>query len=98
MTFPTRDEMKELRATLNELAGDVKQLTGISIRQEEQLRYHIRRTDLLEESVDLLRKQVVPIRRHVELVNALCKIAVAALGVISTAIGIIAALGQLGVI
>lgn len=84
--------MRELRATLNELAGDVKKLTEVSIRQEEQLRYHIKRTDLLEESVSLLRKQFTPVKKHVDIINGACKIAVCSVGVVGTIIGIIAGL------
>ena len=56
------------------LREHLNDITVLLARQEEQLRYHIKRTDLLEESVDLLRKDFIPVKKHVELVNSLCKI------------------------
>lgn len=87
--------MSELRSTLNELAADIKQLTATSIKNEEQLRYHIKRTDLLEESVTLLRQQFTPVAKHVALVNSLCKVTVGLLGLLATVITILAGLGAL---
>ena len=42
--------------------------------QEEQLRNHIRRTQLAEENLDLLRKDFKPVENHVHFVNTLSKL------------------------
>jgi len=40
----------------------------------EQLSYHIKRTTLLEESLDKLRNDVEPVEKHVDRINFLMKI------------------------
>lgn len=44
------------------------------VRQEESLKYHIKRTDLLEESVEILRNSFEPVDDHVKFVNLSAKI------------------------
>ena len=49
--------MKEI---LNELKKDVKVIRESQIRMEGDLKYHIRRTDLLEDAVENQRKLLEP--------------------------------------
>ena len=50
------------------------------------LKYHIKRTNLLEESIELLRKDVKPIERYVTIINGILKL----IGLSSIIIGAIA--------
>lgn len=63
--------------TINE--GQTKTLSEIGkclVRQEESLKYHIKRTDLLEENVAMFREDFLPVKKHVDLINAGTKLLV----------------------
>lgn len=64
-------------------------MDGMLVTQAEMKRdiaYHIRRTDLAEESISLLRDDIKPIQKHVTKVQGV----LAGLGGVSLIIGIIA--------
>lgn len=42
--------------------------------QAQQLKDHMRRTELLENQTESIKGQIRPLKRHVDLVNAICKI------------------------
>lgn len=54
----TKHILNKLETIDNRLDG----MSGTLIKQEENLRYHIERTDLLEEQVALVREELTPIK------------------------------------
>lgn len=69
-------------AMSNEILGkiqeDISEIRQILARQEESLKLHIYRTELAEENINLLRKQVEPVKKHVDFINNLGKIVLVA--------------------
>lgn len=85
----TIDQVELLLLTQLEKVGEA--ITGIQLilsKQEQNLAHHIKRTDLLEESVDLLRTQIQPIERHVHFVNQACKVFATVMGFAAASAGI----------
>jgi uncharacterized protein YaaN involved in tellurite resistance len=69
-------------------------LTEISVtlgKQEVSLSEHIKRTNLLEERIELLREEMRPVEKHVFYMHGALK----ALGVVSLIIGVLVAIKQL---
>jgi hypothetical protein len=60
------------------IMDDIVDMKVLLAKQEENLAYHVKRTDLAEENIKLLRaqleKDLAPVKSHVALVNAALKI------------------------
>ena len=61
------DSHKEFNSKLNNIDKTL-------VKQHEQLKYHIKRTDLLEQRVQEIKDEVVPIHTHVDRVQFFFKV------------------------
>lgn len=77
--------------TLDKIQEDISDLKIVSVKQEENLKEHIRRTELAEENIALLRKEVEPVKHHVAVINGALKV----IGFISVIIGTFAGIFQI---
>lgn len=80
---PVLDLLKEVRQDIKEVRQDVGGLRGIAAAQQVTLDEHIRRTEINEEALELLRGQVEPIRRHVDNLKFLAWVVGGLVGVIT---------------
>jgi hypothetical protein len=71
---------------LDKISDDVSELKVTSAKQEENLKEHIRRTEIAEENLDLIRKEIEPLKEHVIVINGFLKI----IGAISVIVGSVA--------
>ena len=71
------------------MANDINEIKILLAKQEESLRYHIKRTDLAEDNMALLRDELKPIKNHVALVNAVLRIFGAFAAIVSVGAGLI---------
>ena len=79
------DELfKTLDSRTSRLVEDVAEI-------KSDLRFHIKRTELNEENLELLRKDFAPLKTHVAVVGALVK----GLGVVGTLVGIAVGVAKL---
>jgi hypothetical protein len=76
---------------LDKMSEDISQLKIVSAKQEENLKEHIRRTELAEENLAMLRSEVQPLKEHVIAINGVLRI----IGVLSIIIGSAAGFFQL---
>ena len=53
---------------------ELQEIKVILAKIEVDLRHHIRRTDILEDSMKELLKEIKPVQRHVSVVNAIGKL------------------------
>lgn len=65
---------------------DITDIKIVIARQEESLKHHIRRTDLAEENMALLREEMKPIHAHVNYINGALKF----VGLLSLVAGFVA--------
>lgn len=68
---------------LDKISEDISDLKITSAKQEENIKEHIRRTELAEENLTLLRQEIEPLKQHVVAINSVLKI----IGLISVVIG-----------
>jgi hypothetical protein len=71
---------------LDKISDDVSELKVTSAKQEENLKEHIRRTELAEENLEILRTEIQPLKEHVIVINGILKI----VGAVSVIVGSIA--------
>jgi hypothetical protein len=83
--------MDEVKHILNRLEHKMditdSKISNIDVtlaKQEEQLRFHIKRTDLLQSSIEQVEKEIKPIQVHVNRMDGAIKL----LGFISLLIGV----------
>lgn len=68
---------------LDKICEDLSELKITVAKQEENLKEHIRRTELAEENLQMLRQEIEPLKQHVTVINGILKI----IGIISVIIG-----------
>lgn len=61
------------------------------VKQEENLKEHMRRTELAERSIEKMDTDLKPIKKHVDMLQGVFKF----IGLIATVVGIIAGLAKL---
>jgi hypothetical protein len=72
------NEIDQIHAKLDKQAEKQEQIMVVLTDMRGDLNYHIRRTDILEKTTEQQRLELQPVRRHVEVVNALTKFFAAA--------------------
>ncbi len=65
--------MDEIKATLREIQTDLTEVKVSQARMEQDVAYHIKRSDQADEAIKLLRDQVDPIKTHVNRVEGVFK-------------------------
>ena len=79
------DKLDKIEGKLDKLDNRLDSMDIHLARQGKDLSYHIKRTDLLEESVKEVKKELEPIKAHVSRVDGALRF----LGVISLLISIL---------
>jgi hypothetical protein len=74
---------ERLYEILDKISEDISALKITTAKQEENIKEHIRRTEIAEESLGMLRQEIEPLKQHVIAINGVLK----AIGVISVVIG-----------
>ena len=68
---------------LDKIGDDLSSMKITIAKQEENLKEHIRRTELAEENLEMLRGEIQPLKEHVIAINSILK----GIGVVSVIIG-----------
>lgn len=74
---------ERLYELLDKISEDISDLKVTSAKQEENIKEHIRRTELAEENIQMIRSEIQPLKEHVIAINGVLKI----IGIISVIIG-----------
>jgi 5-bromo-4-chloroindolyl phosphate hydrolysis protein len=74
---------ERLYEILDKISEDISELKVTTAKQEENIKEHIRRTEIAEENLGLLRQEIEPLKQHVVAINGILK----GIGVISVIIG-----------
>ena len=59
------------KEVLNEIKQDIKEIRKSQAQTEKDLFTHIKRTDIAEENIKLLREEFKPVKSHVTRVNGI---------------------------
>jgi hypothetical protein len=65
------DRIEEVQTEQNKSLSNIDKTLAL---QAQQIEHHIKRTDVAEENIILLRADLKPIQKHVDFVNAFLKI------------------------
>jgi predicted S18 family serine protease len=84
-------KLEQIEVKVDKLDERLDTIEKVLIKQEKNIEIHILRTNLLEESVDLLRQEMRPIEKHVHYMHGALKL----VGIISLLAGIAAAIKEL---
>lgn len=91
----TNTKLDKIEETLVEHTKILASIDKTLALQAQQLELHIKRTDIAEENLELIRKEFKPIQTRDAVVNALFKIFVALCGGASAAYYVLKILGKL---
>ena len=80
------DDIKEIKEQLKEIVHTIGYVNTTLVRQEENLKHHIYRTDLAEEAIKEMRKDIAPIKKHVAQIEGVLKL----FGMVALFVGIAA--------
>ena len=67
------DKVDKLDNKIDIIAEDIVTLKVTSVKHNETLVYHVKRSDLNEANIELLRKEVEPLKAHVNQVSGILK-------------------------
>ena len=79
------EKVEKLDSKIDTISSDIVEIKITSARHDENLKLHMKRSDLAEEGINLLKDELVPIKKHVNYVDGIVKF----LAVMSTALGVI---------
>jgi hypothetical protein len=84
----SNDLLVKILEKQEKIGEDINEIKVVIAVQEEHLKTHIRRTELAEENISLLRTEVEPIKRHVQYINGALKF----MGLLSVLVTLIASI------
>lgn len=67
-------QVKEINEKLDRISEDMVEMKISQVRMEADVKEHMKRTEMAEENIQILRKEFQPIKRRDELVNLSAKI------------------------
>lgn len=68
------DKVDRVGIKVDKVEEKISNIDVTLAKQAKDLEHHIYRTDLAEENLDILKKQLEPIQKHVSLVDATLKV------------------------
>ena len=84
-----KDQLNKIEEKLDKVDEKLSSIDITLAKQAKDLEHHIYRTDLAESNIEILRKEMQPVKRHVALMDASLKVIGAIASVITFVIGII---------
>lgn len=85
------DDLKDIKGQLKEIITSIGHINVTLGKQEENIKHHIYRTDLAEENIKELRKDVAPIKKHVAMIEGVLKF----FGLVALFVGIAAGIAKI---
>lgn len=74
MIFDEKELLKTVLDEIRMLREEMQAIKIVNIKQEINIKEHIKRSNLLEESVEMLRKEMRPLQKHVLMVDLFFKL------------------------
>jgi chromosome segregation ATPase len=86
-----KDTLDKVEGTLDEHTKMLNSIDKTLALQAQQLAQHIKRTDLAEENINMLRSELKPVKAHVDFINGLSKLITLVCVIIGAVAGLIEA-------
>lgn len=68
------DRLDKIDEKLDRIEDKISNIDVTLVKQAKDLEHHIYRTDLAEQNIEILRKEMEPVKNHVSFVDASLKI------------------------
>lgn len=81
------DKVDKLDSKIDSISGDIVHIKITSAKHEENLKLHMRRSDLAEEGINLLKEELIPLKKHVSSVDSVVKFMMLASTFVGTVLG-----------
>ena len=69
-----KEQLTKIEEKLDKVDEKLSSIDVTLARQAKDLEHHIYRTSLAEENIDLIRQEMVPVKKHIALMDASLKI------------------------
>jgi molecular chaperone DnaK (HSP70) len=69
-----KDQLDKIEAKVDLIEEKISSIDVTLIKQAKDLEHHIYRTELAEQNLDLIRQEMVPVKKHVALMDASLKV------------------------
>jgi molecular chaperone DnaK (HSP70) len=84
-----KNQLDKIEAKVDIIEEKISSIDVTLIKQAKDLEHHIYRTELAEQNLELIRQEMVPVKKHVALMDASLKVIGAVASVVTFVIGII---------
>jgi molecular chaperone DnaK (HSP70) len=84
-----KNQLDKIEAKVDIIEEKISSIDVTLIKQAKDLEHHIYRTELAEQNLKLIRQEMVPVKKHVALMDASLKVIGAVASVVTFVIGII---------
>lgn len=69
-----KEQLDKIEEKIDRIEDRISNVDVTLAKQAKDLEHHIYRTSLAEENLDLIRQEMVPVKKHVALVDATLKV------------------------
>lgn len=83
-----QEQLDKIEEKVDRIESKISSIDVTLAKQAKDLEHHIYRTDLAEQSIEMIRQEMQPIKKHVNLVDAALKV----MGAIASVVTFCAAL------
>lgn len=83
-----KDVLNKLSSKLDRLDNRLDKMTIVMVKQEENLKEHMRRTELLENQNEAFQQSLEPVKSHVDQVRGAAKL-IGLIGAITAILGVV---------
>lgn len=84
-----KDQLDKIEAKVDLIEEKISSIDITLAKQAKDLEHHIYRTELAEENLSLIRQEMVPVKKHVALMDASLKIIGAIASVVTFVLGVL---------
>lgn len=83
------DKVDKLDSKIDSISSDIVEIKVTSARHDENLKLHMRRSDLAEEGINLLKEELKPIKKHIHSVDGIVRFIMVSSGILGAIGGIL---------
>jgi molecular chaperone DnaK (HSP70) len=84
-----KDHLDKIEAKVDLIESKISSIDITLAKQAKDLEHHIYRTEIAEENLNLIRQEMVPVKRHVALMDAGLKVIGALSSIVMFALGVV---------
>jgi archaellum component FlaC len=83
------EQVSRLDTKIDAISGDITEIKVTSGRHEENLKTHMKRSDLAEKGINILKEEMIPLKKRVIQTDTIIKFILTISSLIGVAVGIL---------